>query len=383
MAIAIRKSKNAVKAIRDVMSELDFNPGKTVYIKPNLSGRDPVLPGENTSVEIMDAFIKVLRARGCEIIIGHGELLGSDDHYTSFDQSLKDAGFDKYKNLEGVKLINLDDLNRTEVKGEEMALHLPLEFLKEIDTYINLAKIKTHMETTVSFSLKNQMGLAAKMDRVMMHKTDLEKMIARLGLCCRPHLNILEGFPAMENNGPHHGTRRDLDLIIAGTDMVEIDSFTAEILGYDSKAIKHLKYAAALGAGKYFDTSQLDKYKEFFVQGFRKAKNIYQFGLRMFAYPTYSCSRCINAVNLAGREFKKHPLKYWRVIFKALFSRKKINIVFGRADEWKMPEEDIIICVGQCSAKFARAHKARYLDKCPPGIEETRNFIANNISKKS
>jgi uncharacterized protein (DUF362 family) len=380
MAVAIKRNKNPKKALDEAFAELKFIPGKKVFIKPNLCGRDPVLPGENTSVEVMDALIEILSFAGCEIIIGHGELLGSQDHFTDFNKTLKDSGFDKYKNIKRVKIINLDNLKRTETKEKEMVFHLPLEFLcDEIDTYINLAKIKTHMETTVSFSLKNQMGLASKMDRVMMHKMGLEKLIASLGRLCEPDISILEGFPAMEDNGPHHGTPRGLDLIIAGDNMVELDSFTAGILGYDSGAIKHIRHAEELGVGKCFNKEHLSRYEEFIVKDFKRANNVYRFGLRMFAYPTYSCSRCINAVNLAGREFKKHPLKYWRVIWKALFSKNKINIIFGRADELKTGKTDLNICVGNCARKFAEENNAHCLDRCPPGIREVREFIVKKI----
>lgn len=221
MSVAIRKDSNIKKALLEIFKELNFIPGRRVYIKPNLSGREPIIPGENTSVEVTDALIEVLQeAFNSEVIIGHGALLGSYDEQVSFEQTLESSGFDKYKKTKGVKVINLDDLPREEIRIDEMIFHLPINFLKnEIDTYINLAKIKTHMEATISFCLKNQMGLASPMDRVMMHKTNLEKTIAKIALYCKPNISILEGFPAMEGNGPHHGTPRELNIIAAGTDI--------------------------------------------------------------------------------------------------------------------------------------------------------------------
>jgi len=386
MTISIKESKSLSdfrKIIKDSFEDLSFTPSGVVYIKPNLSGRAPVLPGENTSIEIMDALIDVLYEYKCEIIIGHGALLGSFDHKFTFEDVIESSGFIKYREDKRVKLIDLDKLKRTEVKIEEMTFHLPLDFLnKEIDYYINLAKIKTHMEATVSFSLKNQMGFPSPIDRVMMHKTNLEKTIAKLAQHCHPDISILEGNPAMENNGPHHGTPRNLDFIVLGDDMVELDSFVSELLGYNPQDIRHIKYASEIGIGKYFNLDRINEYKEFLVNDFKKAKKVYRFGTRIYAYPTYSCSRCITAVNSAGREFKRHPFKYWRVILKSIFSRRKINIIFGKADELKLSDKDINICIGNCTKKFASDNNLELVDKCPPSIEETREFIVEKINTK-
>lgn len=385
MSISIKKTSETSKIsslIKESFKEINFIPRGRVYIKPNLSGREPVLPGENTSIEFMDALVDILIEYKCEIIIGHGALLGSFDHAFSFDDVIRSSGFIKYKDNPRVNLVNLDDLERTEVQLEEMTLHLPLDFLNnQVDSYINLAKIKTHMEATVSFSLKNQMGFPAPGDRVMMHKTNLEKTIAKLALHCKPAISILEGFPAMENNGPHHGTPRNLNFLAVGDDMVELDSLVSELLGYNSKEIKHIKYASELGVGKYFDMNYMGKYKDFLVNNFKKAEKVYRFGTRIFAYPTYSCSRCITAVNSAGKEFKKHPFKYWRVLLKAFFSKRKINIVFGKADNLVVSNKDVNICIGNCTKNFAQSHDLNLVDKCPPSIEETREYIIKNLNK--
>ena len=380
MSIAIRKDDDIKSSISEIFEELNFKPKHKVYIKPNLCGREPIRLGENTSIEVLDALIDVLFDYGCEIIIGHGALLGSSDHTTTFNDTLRQSGYDKYLSHDKVKIIDLDKLQRTKVNIGEMTFHLPLKFLnEEIDTYINLAKIKTHMETSVSFSLKNQMGLPAPQDRIMMHKTNLSKTIAKLALHCKPDLSILEGFPAMEKNGPHHGIPKNLNLIAASSDMVELDSFMSLILNYDLQKIQHIKYAFELGVGKYFEMSKIEKYNDYFINDFQKAVSAYKFGRKMFAYPTFSCSRCINAVNLSGREFKKHPLKYFNVIFKSLFSAKKLNIIFGHADLLDLNLDGKMICIGSCSKKFANQNNAVLLDKCPPSIEETKEFIVKNV----
>lgn len=58
-----------------------------------------------------------------------------------------------------------------------------------------------------------------------MHMHGLNKYIALLGKAIKPDFNIIEGFPAMENNGPHHGTPIDTQIIAGSFDMVELDSY--------------------------------------------------------------------------------------------------------------------------------------------------------------
>jgi uncharacterized protein (DUF362 family) len=376
MAVSIRKGTSIKNNLEEVFRELSFFPGKRVYVKPNLCGRMPILPGENTSIEVLDALLEILLSMGCEVFIGHGALLGSGERQTSFAQTLRESGFDKYLNMPGVTVVNLDDLERSPVRMGGMTFHLPLRFLREeIDTYINLAKIKTHMETVVSFSLKNQMGLPAPEDRRLMHKNNLEHGIALLGLACRPDMNILEGYPAMEGNGPHHGTPNNLQLLAAGTDMVELDSLVARLLGYEGEAIGHISHAAELGVGAIPCRKEIERNKEHSVADFRKAKSVHRFGRNYFAYPTFSCSLCISAVDRAGREIKKHPLRYWRFLLRAFLARQKRFIVFGKAGRLPVETGSTILCVGSCARKFADLHGAECLDTCPPHFEETLRFL--------
>ena len=95
MSVAIRKGKNIKDNLNKIFDDLNFQTGERVFIKPNLCGRKPILPGENTSIEVAIALIKVLQSRqeNIKIIIGHGGLLGSFDHSFDFNDVMKSSGF--------------------------------------------------------------------------------------------------------------------------------------------------------------------------------------------------------------------------------------------------------------------------------------------------
>jgi uncharacterized protein (DUF362 family) len=326
----------------------------------------------------MDALLEFLKNRGCTVSIGHGELLGTADNRTPFAETLQASGFDRYLNRPGVTVVNLDELPRIAMEAEEMTFHLPAPLLDgSFDSYINLAKIKTHMEATVSLSLKNQMGLPAAADRALMHRKNLERCIARLATIVKPHLSILEGCPAMEGNGPHHGTPRNLSWLAAGTDMLELDSCVAALLGFSPTVIPHFRHVEELGVGCLTDAATMARFEEFRLPDFIPASRVYGFGRTVQAWPTYACSRCIYAVERAGRQIKKHPLKYWRFVLRAYFGRP-LNIVFGRADQTVTEFTGETLCIGSCSKQFVGDNEHACLDKCPPSIEETLNFITQS-----
>ena len=371
VSLSVQGGTQPRQLLEQLFQELDFRPGRRVYVKPNLSGRAPVIPGENSSVAVVDGLIE-------EVVIGHGALLCTRENRVPFAESLRASGFDKYARTDGVTLLDLDDLPRTKVQVEGMTLHLPLTFLDEVDTYINLAKIKSHMETTVSLSLKNQMGLPAPLDRARMHATDLELLIAHLGLHCRPDLNVVEGLPAMEGDGPHHGTPRDLGWIAAGTDMVEVDTLVCTLLRIPPESVRHIGHAIALGVGRPVDPTTAKQYRPFAIPDFRAAGKVHRFGRKVRAYPTYACSRCIFVVQEAGRRIKGHPIMNSRLLAKALVGGEK-GVVFGRVDGQPVDESANLLCIGSCAKAFADGRGLPCLDRCPPRIDDVLDFFKEHM----
>ena len=379
MTVTGRQGKDIKNSIKNIFTDINIKPGKRVCIKPNWCGRYPVVPGENTSPEVLSALVEYLLEQGCKVSLIHGALLGSGSDQVPFEKTIEWAGIEDGI-FDSLNIVNLDTLYSEEVSCNGFKFHLPLEyFTNEVETYINLAKIKSHMETTVSFSLKNLMGLASKGDRVNMHRTNLEENIAKLALIMQPDLSILEGYPAMQGNGPHHGDSIKLNMILAGDNMVELDSFACHLLGYNPEDVPHLCYARDLGAGYLINEKDITKYSGLSVSDFKPAEKVYKFGFKVYAYPTKSCSRCINAVWQAGKSFKSHPIKYRRFMWKAFFSRNNIRIVFGKDDQIELDERDKMIFIGKCTKNLAQKYDKEFLEACPPKTNEVIDYIISII----
>ncbi len=370
---------NLTGNLKKILREYNISGKRKIFIKPNFSGRSPIIPGENTDPEFLRKLTAALREEGTqEIIIGHTSLLGTPDRHFPFEKLIQEGGYSSLLEESNVKLINLDNQKRRYEKYKNVTISVP-ESINECDVYINLAKIKTHIETKVSLSLKNQMGLPLPLERVNMHRFGLEGLIAFLGTIAKPDLNIIEGMPAMEEDGPHHGKPKELGIIFTGRDMVETDSVISFLMGFNFKDIGHIVLAEEMNVGNYPSEEEIKSLEKNRFVGFKKAHQYKKFGRNIYVWPTTACSRCITALNESGKKIKKNPFKYSKFLRKAFLGDEKIHIIIGRAENLKIPEGEKCIVIGRCPKSFSQERGVKNLDRCPPTIKETLKFIKENL----
>ena len=68
---------------------------------------------------------------------------------------------------------------------------------------------------------------------------------------------VIDGFEAMEGDGPINGTKVDWKVAIASTDYLAADRVALEAMGMDPKWIGYLQYCGQMGIGNY-DTANID-----------------------------------------------------------------------------------------------------------------------------
>ncbi len=73
-------------------------------------------------------------------------------------------------------------------------------------------------------------------------------MMAHQGLM--PHVSIIDGWEAMEGDGPTDGTRVDWRLAAASTDALAADAFVADLMGYPIGEVGYLYYCYLAGLGQ-------------------------------------------------------------------------------------------------------------------------------------
>lgn len=73
--------------------------------------------------------------------------------------------------------------------------------------------------------------------------------LVALAALMMPRVSLIDGFAAMEGEGPRYGRRLALGTVIAGTDPVAVDAVAASIMGFEPREIAYLRQAEIMGLG--------------------------------------------------------------------------------------------------------------------------------------
>ena len=134
----------------------------------------------------------------------------------------------------------------------------------ESDYTINLTNMKTHRDTIVSLGVKNwTMGTWVVDPKVGVrgkywprwvfvdHGTQAHhETIAELLGQNKPNLTVIDGYLAMEGDGPTHGTKVEMGLALAGSDCLSVDAIGCLLMGIDPFGVPYLKNAHEFGYGQ-------------------------------------------------------------------------------------------------------------------------------------
>ncbi|MBC7881343.1 MAG: DUF362 domain-containing protein [Anaerolineae bacterium] len=123
----------------------------------------------------------------------------------------------------------------------------------EADVLINLPKVKSHMQLTVTLAVKNLFGCVPGKMKAWWHmeagkdRLRFGKMLVETAATLAPDLTIIDGIVAHEGNGPSAGEPRDLGLLGASADVFALDRVFTAILGIDPKTVPVLLAMDTLG----------------------------------------------------------------------------------------------------------------------------------------
>lgn len=127
---------------------------------------------------------------------------------------------------------------------------------KEDNTYINVPKLKTHLQTGITVCIKNQYGLLYDSEKLYKHHQIAEKIV-ELYEKFQPDLNIVDATTVLNNGAVSFSKNWNvpMNLLLAGRDAVAVDRIGAELLGIPVNRIEFLKIASEknLGCSKIED----------------------------------------------------------------------------------------------------------------------------------
>ncbi len=251
--------KNIIQSLKPFENEILKAIGnKTVLLKPNVVLADN--PLAVTHVDAVRAILDFLTPHvKKKIIVGEG------GHHSTFD-GFKNAG---YLGLEKSYNIKLVDLNRDKfeyryvfgVEHDPIPVRISSTCLNPEVFIISAAQMKTHNYVLVTLSLKNVLLACPLKDEKSNDKALLHTGPSAVNDICHfnmfhiaqdvfPDLAVIDGYEAMEGNGPAWGTPLKARLALASLDPVAADTVATKIMGFDPLRVLYLASMNEAGMGQ-------------------------------------------------------------------------------------------------------------------------------------
>lgn len=240
------RRRTVAAALRYIEKDIDLTGKESILIKPNFVSSSIQLSA--THVDAVEAVVEMLRERTSQPI-SVGENIGG-----STSAAFTNFGYHRLVKKYGVRLINLDRDGYVSVEGVSRDLK-PMELrvarmVMESDYRISVCPMKTHNEVVVTLSLKN-VAVGSLESKSAFHQgyRAVNLSLYSLAKIIPPHLAVIDGFRAMEGNGPTGGTPVDAKVAIASTDFLAADCTASRFMGFDPEEIGYLHYCCKKGLG--------------------------------------------------------------------------------------------------------------------------------------
>lgn len=247
------------RIIREGLEELDLRPHGRTLIKPNCVASGSAFPHAYTRPEFLEGVVRGLRDRddGRVQELAIGERCGiTIPTRRAFDL----AGYYPMFERTGVKHYHFEEEPQVEIRlshKERLRDYLfTPEPIAKADFFVNCPKFKSHPWTTVTFSMKNYIGIQDDRHRLIDHDHRLDEKIADLQYIIQPQFIAIDGIVAGEGR-MLTPIPRDLGLIIMGNAQLAFDAVCSRIIGLDPRTVDHLRFAAERGFGS-FDLGDVD-----------------------------------------------------------------------------------------------------------------------------
>lgn len=262
--------ENILKALKYIEKEMKKKLRKEkVIIKPNCVSDSVQLA--STHVDAIRAVLDFLNSiKIKKVTIAEGSAYNTKKAFHNFN-------YFSLKNKYDVEFFNLnnDDFEEIEIysrNGRKLKVGISKTILQasKKNSLISLALLKTHDSAIATFSIKNvAVGslikktflkyripipfirrianriLTIRNDKAKVHQGPkaINKNIFEIYKHVKPTLSIIDGFVAMEGNGPIDGEPVKMNLALAGTNALATDIVASNLIGLSPEKIGYIYYA--------------------------------------------------------------------------------------------------------------------------------------------
>src|SRR5215208_6027586 len=243
--------------IREGLEELGLRPFGRTLVKPNLVAAGPLFPYAYTRPEFGEGVLRALRDVGGSSMseLAAGERCGIT---VPTRVAFRESGWDAMLKKIDVKRYCFEEQQQVEIPLSHPQrlrdyLFTP-EPIARADFFVNCPKFKAHPWTTVTFSMKNYLGIQDDRHRLIDHDHKLNEKIADLQYIIQPQFIAIDAITAGEGRMLTPKPFQ-LNLIIMGNNQVAFDAVCAAIIGVHARDVDHIRLAEDRG----FGTTDLSK----------------------------------------------------------------------------------------------------------------------------
>ncbi|MBF2076475.1 MAG: DUF362 domain-containing protein [Synechococcales cyanobacterium C42_A2020_086] len=221
-------------------------PGDRVLLKPNLL--TGARPGKEctTRPELVYAVAQLVLAAGGKPFLGDSPAFGSARGVALAN------GYEPIVNELQLPIIDFQGRRYQTVNQELNHLLLSKEAM-DADVVINLPKVKSHVQLTLTLGVKNLFGCVPGKMKAWWHMeagkdpVRFGTMLVETARTIAPNLTILDGIIGHEGNGPSGGEPRPLGVLGASANVFALDRAMVEILNVDPAKVPTVAASQRLG----------------------------------------------------------------------------------------------------------------------------------------
>jgi uncharacterized protein (DUF362 family) len=211
-------------------------PGDRVLLKPNLlTGSRPSKEGV-TRPEVVYCVAQMVQAAGGQPFLGDGPAFGSAKGVA------KANGYLPLIDALKLPIVEFHGKRYETVSAEFNHLLLSKEAI-DADVVINLPKVKSHVQLTLTMGVKNLFGCVPGKMKAWWHMeagkdcARFGEMLVETARAIAPDLTIADGILGHEGNGPSGGEPRRLNLLAASSNVFALDRAIVDILNVDPASV--------------------------------------------------------------------------------------------------------------------------------------------------
>jgi uncharacterized protein (DUF362 family) len=240
---AVQQALDLIGGIRDVVKPDDLVLINPSWVAPPVERE----AGCITIPEVARAVADIVMDAGARPVIAESSAIGVDS-----EKVIQQSGYSKLREM-GYEVIDLKSLKTTvEMPVANAKVFDSIQtwdLVQQADVIISVPKLKTHDQTEMTCAIKKLKGLLTDKNKKAMHRQGLFEGVIDLLAAVKPRLAVVDAIVCQEGVGPVFGKPVQMNLVLAGKDLVAVDAVSARLIGYDPRETLLTVNAAARGLG--------------------------------------------------------------------------------------------------------------------------------------